>query len=87
MLFTFAFGRRPILEGLSLFTLSEKQKTTTTTSTTQERTYNHWLEVKTGGLSKIPINLRVCSLCQNQVKDEFHFSFQCKIVELIIVNL
>lgn len=46
------------------------------------RTRNHRLPVETGGWSKIPIHLRVCNLCQNQLGDEFHFLFQCPIFEI-----
>ena len=38
---------------------------------------------KRGGNNRIPLNERICKLCQNDVEDEEHFIFDCSKLEHI----
>lgn len=43
------------------------------------RTANHHLPVETGRWSNIPLNQRVCKLCNTgQIADKFHYILECK---------
>ena len=42
------------------------------------RTVNHTLPIETGCYTSIPINERVCKMCNSgQLGDEFHFCLEC----------
>ena len=41
------------------------------------RTRNHHLPIEVGRWSSIPINDRICRLCNNGVGDEFHYVLEC----------
>ena len=43
----------------------------------QVRMSSHMLEVEKGRHFKIPHSKRVCRLCKNLIKDEFHFILVC----------
>ena len=42
------------------------------------RTRNHRLPVETGRGSSIPLNERICRLCNNGIGDEYHYILSCK---------
>lgn len=44
------------------------------------RTRNHHLPIEVGRWSSIPINDRICTLCNNGVGDEFHYVLECESV-------
>lgn len=41
------------------------------------RTRNHRLPVEIGRWSSIPINERICNLCNNGIGDEYHYILEC----------
>ena len=41
------------------------------------RTRSHKLPVETGSWHRIPLNLRICTKCNNGIGDEFHYLFEC----------
>lgn len=41
------------------------------------RNRNHKLPVETGNWNKIPLNLRICTICNLNIGDEFHYLFEC----------
>lgn len=41
------------------------------------RTRNHRLPIETGNWARIPINQRTCTSCNNKIGDEFHYLFEC----------
>ncbi|XP_061167256.1 uncharacterized protein LOC133176104 [Saccostrea echinata] len=52
------------------------------------RTSNHHLPIETGRWSNIPLDERVCKLCNTgQIADEFHFILECKTLNSIRKNL
>ena len=43
------------------------------------RTSNHYLPVETGRWNKIPLEDRICTLCnENDIADELHYLLKCK---------
>ena len=42
------------------------------------RTRNHRLTVETGRWSTIPLNERICRLCNDGIRDEYHYILSCK---------
>ena len=42
------------------------------------RTQNHRLPVETGRQSSIPLNERICKLCNNGIGDGYHYILSCK---------
>ena len=43
------------------------------------RTSNHYLPIETGRWNKIPLEDRMCTLCnENDIADEFHYLLKCQ---------
>ena len=43
------------------------------------RSGNHRLPIEIGRWENIPINERICNLCNKDIGDEFHYLFNCEV--------
>ena len=51
------------------------------------RTSNHYLPVETGRWNKIPLEDRICTLCnENDIADQFHYLLKCQLLIILGPN-
>jgi hypothetical protein len=53
---------------------------------TKLRTYNLKIPIETGRWRNIPVEKRICNMCNENIGDEFHYLFICKSPELVRIR-